>query len=260
MSRVIRKIRRAIFKEDPDYYDMYENGGERYFARLYLNEILENFKREELSAPLRILDAGCQAGRLAVPLARAKHEVTGVDTSDFALWRARRHSKENGVSLKLVHADLGKWLPAQPKEIFDAILCTEVLYLRTNHRKLLSGLIRLLRTGGLCFISHRPTGYYLAEAFGRRDWEAVRLLLSSKEGSLNGSYYNWQDADDLEKLYRQLGVEPISIKPVGFLSWLAVNPETLDETGQDLLFETEINSNRRFQGSGRYLLVCGKKR
>lgn len=259
MNKLFRKARRAFLKEDPDYYDMYENRGERYFARLYLHLIQRRLHEENLKPPLRILDAGCQAGRMAIPMAEEGHQVTGLDTSDFALWRARRHAKERGVSLNLIRADLTQWLPVQPQGIFDVVVCTEVLYLRSNHRQLLAGLLRLLKSGGLCFISHRPPSYYLAEAFQRKDWEAVKLLLSAEEGKLNGSYYNWQNASELERLYREHGVKPLSIEPVGFLSWLAVNPETLDETGQDLLFQAEANPIERPPGLGRYLLVCGKK-
>jgi len=100
----------------------------------------------------------------------------------------------------------------------------------------------------------------LAEAFQLRDWEAVRTLLSQKEGILFGSYYNWQDREDLLQLYEQAGTEVVSVEPLGFLSWLAVNPDTLNEEEQDLLFQAELASSHRCTGSGRYLLVCGKKR
>ena len=140
------------------------------------------------------------------------------------------------------------------------MICNEVLYLRENWRELLQGLIRLLRPGGLCFISHRPTGYYLAEAFQQKDWEAVRNLLSAGEGKVLGSYYNWQDREELERVYEESGIQVLEIVPVGFISWLAVNPEKLTEEQRDLLFEAEIASLHRCSGSGRYLLVCGKKR
>jgi 2-polyprenyl-3-methyl-5-hydroxy-6-metoxy-1,4-benzoquinol methylase len=60
-----------------------------------------------------------------------------------------------GFSMNTIRADLGRWLPTQPTAGFDVVVCTEVLYLRPNHRTLLEQLIRVLKPGGLCFISHR---------------------------------------------------------------------------------------------------------
>lgn len=260
LTQVVRKIRRAVLRDEPGYYDMFENRGERYFARLYLHQIEKVIRSEGLSAPLRILDAGCQAGRLAIPLAKGGHRVTGVDSSGVGLRRAARHAKEEGAPLTLIRAELSRWLSAQPEGSFDAVICSEVLYLRENFRTLLGHLIHLLRSRGLCFISHRPPGYYLAEAFQRQDRQAVELLRTAREGKLWGSYYNWQTREDLDRLYRELQVEPIAITPIGFFSWLAVNPEELDPAGQDLLFQADLAAAQGCPGSGRYLLLSGRKR
>ena len=257
--RFVRKIRRAILRDEPTYYDMFENRGERYFARLYLHQINQTIRNEGFSAPLKILDAGCQTGRLAIPLSQAGHHVTGVDTSGLALRRLKRHADECGTSLRLIRANLTRWLPKQSDHCFDVVVCTEVLYLRENYRQILTGLIRLLRPGGLLFISHRPTGYYLAEAFQLKDLEAARLVATKREGILWGSYYNWQDRQGLDHLYRDLQISPIAMTPIGLLSWLAVNPEELNQSEQDLLFEAETAAAQRYRESGRYLLVCGRK-
>lgn len=260
MHKIARKIRRAVLRDEPGYYDMFLNAGERFFARLYLHHVRDLLREQERQPPLRILDAGCQTGRLAIPLAGDGHRVVGVDTSSLALHKCRRHAAEAGTTLELVRADLGRWLPGGPPESFDVVVCSEVLYLRDNYRTLLEGMVRLLRPGGICFISHRPTGYYLAEAFQRRDPEAIQTLLTKKEGKLFGSYYNWQDREDLEILYPPLGVEILRIVPVGFLAWLGLRPDALSEEEQELLFQAEIHPRSRLDCSGRYLLVCGRKR
>ena len=169
IKKVVRKLRWAVLRDEPGYYDMFLNPGERFLARLYLHEIRRVLESHGRAGPLEILDAGCQAGRLSIPLASAGHRVTGVDTSAVGLRRAQRHAQEAKTRLSLIRADLGKWLPRAAAGSFDAVVCTEVLYLRPNHRELLEGLIRVLRPGGFCFISHRPAGYYMAEAVGRKD-------------------------------------------------------------------------------------------
>ncbi len=270
--KVLRKIRRAILRDEPTYYDMFLNSGERYFAQLYLHAIRQHLAAHpepfdrlragfvEGERPLKLLDAGCQAGRLAVPLALDGHRVTGVDSSGVGLKRAAQHARQCGVSLTLVRAELSRWLARAPAGRFDAVICTEVLYLRPNHRQLLCGLLRVLRSGGLCFISHRPPAYYLVEALQRGDREAARTVLSGAEGKLFGSYYNWQDRGELEALYRENGVEVQRIVPIGLLSWLTVNPERLEVKERGELLETELASADACPGGGRYLLVIGRKR
>ncbi|PIQ82385.1 MAG: hypothetical protein COV76_03995 [Candidatus Omnitrophica bacterium CG11_big_fil_rev_8_21_14_0_20_64_10] len=259
VNKVIRKVKRAILRDDPDYYDMYENPGEQYYARLYLHRIGGYLKKIGDPKELRLLDAGCQAGRLAIPLAQAGHRVTGVDTSDLALRRARRHAEAQGVAIEWIRANLTDWLPKQAAGGFDAVLSAEVLYQRENHRELLRQMIRLLKPGGLCFISHPSRNRYLNEALGRGDTEAARLIQTRGEGILWGSYYNWQDRPTLTAWYEALGMEQLFISPIGFYSWLSVNPEKLDAAGRELLFEADNAMGSDFDG-GRYLLVCATKR
>lgn len=259
LGKVVRKVKRAVLRDEPTYYDMFLNEGERFFARLYLHEIRQAIQRAGLGAPLKVLDAGCQTGRLAIPLAQDGHQVTGVDTSRLALHKASRHAADAGVHLRLVRADLAHWLPKQPASSFDLVLCAEVLYLRPNYRELLKGLLRVLQPGGLCFVSHRPAAYYLAEAFQHQDLEAVRLIQREREGKLFGSYYNWQEPEDLKRLYGDLGAELLQIVPIGLLSWLAVRPDELSPEGQELLFQAELASRSRCPGIGRYLLVVARK-
>ena len=271
LPRLLYKVRRALLRDDPTYYDMYENAGEQRLGVLYLNEIRQVIRSEKPGASLHILDAGCQAGRLAIPLALDGHRVTGVDSSGVGLRRAKRHARqeglvvrhpiaaatrEEGAHLELIQADLTRWLPAQSPGQFDAVICTEVLYLRKNYRELLRELVRVVKKGGLLFISHRPSGYYLAESFGHQHWDSVRTLLTCSEGMILGSYYNWQDAKELEALYQNLSVKILKIVPIGELNPLPA-PEKLDETGKGLL--EQVIHGGQFGNSGRYLLVCAQK-
>lgn len=259
LQKTIRKIKRAVLRDEPGYYDMFLNPGERFFGRMYLEQIKKTFAHHGMSAPLKILDAGCQTGRLSIPLALAGHQVTGVDTSGLALSKAQRHAKEAGTKLQWIRADLGQWLPKIKEASFDAVVCAEVLYLRQNYRELLSGLIRCLRPNGICFISHRPAIYYLSEALQHKDMESVRRLLSENEGQVLGSYYNWQDRHGLEQLYQSLGVQVLEIPPMGLLSWLSVKPEEFSPQDQEWLMRAEQIAQKEAPGVGRYLLVCGRK-
>lgn len=258
-GKILRKLKRAVLRDEAGYHDMFENSGERYFARFYLEAIREALPAGPENGFARLLDAGCQAGRLAVPLARAGFSVTGVDTSDLALRRLKRHARQAGASVRAVRADLGAWLPRQPEGAYGAVLCAEVLYQRKNHRTLLGQLVRVLKPGGLAFISHRPPAFYLVEALERGDREAARTVLQGGEGVLWGSYYNWQNDAELRRLYGALGMALLSIRPIGLYSWLALNPEELDETQRQELFRIESGLRHRGPGWSRYLLVVARK-
>lgn len=52
----------------------------------------------------RILELGCGTGRVAIPIARDGHEVTGIDISDSMLDEAR--NKAHDVSIRFVHDDV----------------------------------------------------------------------------------------------------------------------------------------------------------
>jgi SAM-dependent methyltransferase len=60
----------------------------------------------ELAPGNRVLDIACGFGRIAIGLAAAGLEVTGVDLSPVLLAEARRRAEEAGVSLRLLRRDM----------------------------------------------------------------------------------------------------------------------------------------------------------
>ncbi|MBI4354789.1 MAG: class I SAM-dependent methyltransferase, partial [Candidatus Omnitrophica bacterium] len=104
MNKLIRKFKRSILDRDPGFCDMYESEGSRTAAQEYLTHIRPPLQQQFGAQRLTVLDAGCQAGRFLIPLAEEGHDLIGIDTSGFALRRARRHAKAKGLSVRL-HRD-----------------------------------------------------------------------------------------------------------------------------------------------------------
>jgi 2-polyprenyl-3-methyl-5-hydroxy-6-metoxy-1,4-benzoquinol methylase len=95
-----------------------------YFYETFLNErtpeeverIVELF---ELEPGAEILDCPCGHGRIANPLAERGFRVTGLDTTELFLERAREDAAARGVEVEYVHGDMRE-LPWRDR--FDGLL------------------------------------------------------------------------------------------------------------------------------------------
>lgn len=249
---------RSLLGVDPAYSDMFLNEGEKFFAELYLEKIRhyleETFEREKAE----ILDAGCQAGRLAIPLAKEGYRVTGVDTSGFALKRAKEHAQREGVSLSFVKGDVSSILRKRVRS-YDAILCIEVLYLREKYREFLDLFRERLNPGGLLITSHRTKFYYMSQALKKSDLESALYVLEHSEGKLWDSYFNWQTAEELRDLYRETGFPRVALSPIGTFSEILVDPVQFSPEQRKKLFRIENEFHDERTGCARYILACARK-
>ena len=260
-----KKLLRVVADHDPDYYDMHDDPDEAWFAGLYVERIRRRAEQAGITPPATVLEAGCQAGRLVVPLARLGFDVTGIDTSSFALRRARRHAKVAGVSARFIRGDLLTVLQ-HPRQRYDIVVCAEVLYLSPRYREMLQLLFRAVKPGGLLCVSHRPKMYYLLESLRHGDIDSARRVLAGGEGRFPGpfperGYYNWQTEEELVALYRGLGVEETAVYPIDQMSWLSGTPPSrLTERARSLWFDAEMQLE---SGEGgpceRYALVIASK-
>ena len=265
MHQIVRKLLRTVANHDPAYYDMYADPHEACFARLYVERIAHAAAEAGIRQPATLLEAGCQAGRLVVPLAQRGFRVTGIDTSGFALRRARRHARESGVAAAFRRGDLLEVLRRTPGCAYDVVVCAEVLYLAPNFREMVRALAGAVRPGGLLCISHRPVGYYFIEAIRHGDLATALRVLGSREGRFDGpfperGYYNWQDEADLRRLYGELGFRDVALYPIDRYAWLSgIDVARLTGTEHDAWLELELRSDGLSAVSGRYTLVVAVK-
>jgi len=111
-----------FYKQTTNY--IYELAEWHLFVPAKRDSDLALFEDMAAKHPKNILDFGGGVGLLAIPLARARHDVTLADldstTLGFAMFRAKRH----GVSLKIWKSDVE---PAPPDKKYDVIMCMDVL-------------------------------------------------------------------------------------------------------------------------------------
>ncbi len=262
MQKVLRKVLRTVANYDPDYYDMHEDANETLFAQLYLKRIMRHAEALGIRPPSTVLEAGCQAGRLAIPLATQGFRVTGVDTSGFGLRRAQAHAKAAGVEVTFIRGDVVEVLRRHPQQ-YDLVICAEVVYLSPEYRQMLQALAAAVRPGGLLCVSHRPKLYYLIEALRQYDIETATRVLATGEGPFRDSqYYNWQTSDELRTLYEQtLGLRWLAAHPIDRFAWLGgISPSKLPQAQREQWLELELNSAGDLVSEcARYLLVVAMK-
>ncbi|HWP59163.1 MAG TPA: bifunctional 2-polyprenyl-6-hydroxyphenol methylase/3-demethylubiquinol 3-O-methyltransferase UbiG [Candidatus Acidoferrales bacterium] len=94
----------------------------------------------------RVLDLGCGAGFLAIPLARAGYEVKGVDLSEGALAVARRRASPE-MAVSFVKDDVTNL--REEAACYDAALMMDLLEHLEEPERALAAASRALKRGGL---------------------------------------------------------------------------------------------------------------
>lgn len=157
---------------------------------------IERFAGDE---PVRVLDAGCGDGLIALTLAKRHPDwsLVGMDLSDELLAGARERARNRGLAnAGFRQADLTKTLP---EEGFDAVMAIECLSEIPDDRAALAAIVAALRPGGL-FVVQVPD----------RDWKPV----------LGGSSPVWRhevrhgySAAELSEMLTEAGVGEIDVSP-----------------------------------------------
>jgi len=105
------------FERYAEYYDLI------YQDKDYEREcdFIEDIFRRFSSDPVRtVLDGGCGAGGHAIPLAKRGYLITGIDSSEIMLKRAKKKAVESDLSLDFHLGDLRQFDLVKK---FDACIC-----------------------------------------------------------------------------------------------------------------------------------------
>jgi S-adenosylmethionine-dependent methyltransferase len=102
--------------------------------------------------PMRILDVGCGQGTQLLALARAGHQVTGLDSSatllrDLETALAAETAEVRG-RVRLLHGEAERLADLVPSRDFDAVLCHGVLMYFADPVPLLAGVAAAVAPGG----------------------------------------------------------------------------------------------------------------
>lgn len=153
------------------------------------------FGHRRLAANLRVLDIGCGEGYGADLLARRSRLCVALDRDPAVVAAAARKYARPGLAFAV--ADAGQ-LPFRPAS-FDAVWSVEVIEHLRDPAPYLDEVQRVLRSGGLYFLStpnrpvYSPTGVMNPFHFREYDADELGALLSKRfpRVDIQGLYLTW---------------------------------------------------------------------
>lgn len=119
---------------------------------LYItNKIKQHFNCLDISN-LNILDVGCGGGLIAQPLAKLGANVTGIDALQPNIDIATQQASSHNLNLNYQKSTVEELALTKP-ELFDVILCLEVIEHIDNPADFIRNLTQLLKADGMIIIS-----------------------------------------------------------------------------------------------------------
>lgn len=71
--------------------------------------------------PGSVLDVGCGAGNLCIPLAEAGWRVTGIDITEKAIIAAGKAASKKGLKVDFIQADASEWEPTEQYDLVTSV-------------------------------------------------------------------------------------------------------------------------------------------
>jgi cyclopropane fatty-acyl-phospholipid synthase-like methyltransferase len=141
-----------------------------------------------LEPGIRVLDAPCGTGRIAIELAARGVTVTGIDLTRRFLEEGRTRAAERGVGVDLREGDLRE--PVAEAGSFDAVVCfwgSFGYFDDDGNRAQAEAAASALRPGG-SYLIDLPVTESVYPQFRSRDWfEAVDTIVLSETAMQEGS-------------------------------------------------------------------------
>lgn len=239
-----------------------------------------DFIHEQVRPGMRVLDAGCGAGRYAIALAALGCRVTLFDLSDAQLAIAREKIDEAGCGAQidgLMQGDI-RDLSAFDTGAFDLVLCygAPLSYVLQGREQAMAEMLRVLRPGGTLAASVNNRWGILKDLLGRsyQDFfdrpdywyipEVVQTGDLPVHEQVNHPARHFFEADELAALLAGAGFAQVELGACPCLmtgSRAQVNALCESKAAYDTLLDIERRAYRRptMVDNGEFLLVKGTK-
>lgn len=255
-------------------YNMVTSLDEPYYQEQYWHWIKKYLDFSKLPVSGRYLDLGCGQGRLSIPLAKwcaNKGKVIGVDFSKIAIEQARQYASESGLSnIDYYTVDILSFLKEKNPNSFDGILLLEVTYVLPEYCSVLKEIKRILKPGGLLFVSFRSQYFDVLYSVAKHNWDDIDTILKNRIGRLgNGDiYFTWQTSNEMAHLIeKKLKFEILDLCGIGCCSGIEgdphgfiTRPSGLNKNERKTLMKLEIALADSVPDAGRYILCIARKK
>lgn len=253
-------------------YDMVKAADEGYFANQYSRYILRELQERKVEHGGVLLDLACGQGRIIDKLRSSAEfefgKIIGVDFSGEALLQAEKYLNENKdiPFVELIESDIIEYVENCPDDSVDVVLILEVLYMLPNFERVLRHIKRIIRPGGVAFISLRSDYYYGLSVVRQGLFASIPLLIKQDRGELygNGVEMNWTNKSQVSSNFLQdFGLKVDNIFGVGACSGILNDPHDvicrpsgLSSQEQNELQLLEEYFGKRYPEVGRYMLFA----
>ncbi len=213
----------------------------------------------------RIVDVGGGAGNQSIPLARAGHHVTIVDSSPAMLGRASEalslEAAEVSDRVRLVQSAGEDAHRALDGEMFDLVLCHGVIMYVPDAPLLITALARLARPAGRVSIAFKNASSLATRPALQGDWKTA-LKAFDQRNQTNGLGVDTvaHTLDEIVDMLGDNGVEPVAWYGVRLFTdgWARGMPAHDEE---DLVMAVELEASRRdpYRQMSRLLHIVGTR-
>ena len=127
----------------------------------YINDkIAEHFNsiqnKEDDLQPLKnlnIIDVGCGGGLISVPICQLGAKVTAIDANSYNIKALSEYTKNNNLAINPINTTVEEYISNYPDQLYDVVLCLEVLEHVSNQSAFIQNLLKLLKPTGILILS-----------------------------------------------------------------------------------------------------------
>ncbi len=267
--------------------DFYNRYGEREWRRLeadpysHITFVLHmDFIKPHLHEGIKVLDAGCGAGRYSVEFARMGCEVTLFDISDEQLRIAKTKLAERDLERQVsgyIQGDI-RDLSVFPDQSFDVVVCygAPLNYVLEGRERAISEFHRLLKPGGVLAASVNSKWGVFKSILGRNTqgffnrpeyWYVDQVLDSGdlpKHPEVPHPPRHFFEATELRELMESASFKDIILGSCPCIlsgSWQQANEICKDEAAYNTLLDIELRVYQMpsMVDSGEFLMAKGAK-